>query len=134
MRRHREELDEEEEEEDSDERLRRSVKRPRPEPRETNFRKYNNKLARFDGSTDYEIWWCDAKSYVKQFEDISEKEKVKMLTTAIVGNAKLVLESEGDTFTTAQGIHGKMRKSFVNRTNWIAKLHSTFQQATESVD
>lgn len=53
---------------------------------ETNFRKFNNRMEKFDGSGDYELWWKDTQSYLKQFQNIGEAEKVNLLTTAITGN------------------------------------------------
>ena len=103
-------------------------------PRATNFRQYNNRLKEYDGSTDYEIWWIDSLGYFRQFENISEEDKVKLLFAAIVGNAKLVLESGGQTFTTAAQINEKMTRSFVSKISWFSKLTTTLQKPGESVD
>ena len=100
----------------------------------TNFRQFNNKIEKFDGSGDYEIWWSDTCGYFEQFKNVSESDKVKVLYAAIVGNAKFVLESGGQTFATAAQIHEKMVRSFVSKISWFSKLSTTLQKPGESVD
>ena len=74
----------------------------RPAP---NFRQFNNKLEKFDGTQDWEVWWSDACGYFQQFDDLDETHKVKLINAAIVGNAKLVLESGGLVFKTSEQIN-----------------------------
>ena len=103
-------------------------------PAATNFRQYNNRLEKFDGSKDYEIWWSDACGYFKQFDYVSEEDKVKLLYAAVVGNAKFVLDSGSQTFTISAQINEKLTRSFVSKISWFSKLNTTLQKPRESVD
>ena len=96
------------------------------------LRKYNNKMAKFDGTEEYELWWTEAQGYLNQFDNIPEQERVKILTASITGSARLILNA-GGYFNDTQELNTYMAEAFRTTDDWWSKLLDAMQKPDETI-